>query len=409
MKAAVHPTPFRSPFLSKMAAETAKRAKKRKEQQEKDEAKIPAIPIVIHKPTYCVLIHHNINDEPIKHDRHMLSNFRVKLDGEMSKQAKSRFSTALNWLFLFADKKNVYCKEGWIDKDGKERHNFSFRLAMITLTLSDAQFHSDAEIKEKLLQPFLNWLTRSHRASFVWKAETQLNGNIHFHINVDKFIPWKSVRSKWNTLLAAQGYCKIFNDGSNDKGNAATDISAIKNEKGLAAVVGGYLTKGSIEEKYHDELKKKKVTIEELIEKGNYISCDVNTRKHYTRLVEGRIWGQSESISNVDVRISAVDEGWERFGISEREFFRGNDLKRLSDVMLQEAKKKFVNYSELDKCKFGFDDVTLKKQFSRYANVYIHRNLKFCKLPDILQVRIQEEKLNRQFHGQKYFTVDSLN
>lgn len=425
MKLTAELTPFRSAFSRKLAADAAKKAAKAAEQKAKDDSKKPVIPIVIHKPTYCVLIHHNINDEPIHHERHTLATFKAKQDGEMSQQAKSRFSTALNWLFLFADKKKVYSKQPWEGKDKKMHHTFSFRLAMITLTLTAPQCHTDAEIKELCLQPFLNWLTRSHKCSFVWKAETQLNGNIHFHINVDKFIPWKSVRSKWNSLLAKQGYCKVFNDGSNDKGNAATDISSIKNEKGLAAVVGGYLTRNSIEEKYHFALiegKKRKdageelpfqesefktcTTMEKLLEKANFVSCDVRTGKHYTRLIDGRTWGQSESISNIDIRISRT-EG-DAFYPTEHEFFKDNQLKRLSTVMLNEARTKFLKYSESEKNMLGFDDDTLKKNFSRYENVFIHRNIKFCKLPELLQKKLTDEKAKRSFHGQKNFTVESL-
>lgn len=406
-----------------------------KQIRDREEAKKPAFKQIIHKPTYCVQTWLNINGEPVKHDRAALSAFKSKQDGEMSQQAKSRFSTALNWLFLFADRKTVYSKKPWINKQGKEQHIFSFRLAMITLTLSSPQVHPDKHIKEKMLQPFLNWLTQAHRCSYVWKAETQLNGNIHFHINVDKFILWKSVRSKWNSIMQTQGYCKVFNDGSNDKGDAATEIKAIKNEKGLAAVVGGYLTKNSLEEKYHYAIIegkkrmqeqrqlpinfiendfKKCTTIEELVQKGSFISCSKIKKpdgsyiiQHYTRLVDGRTWGQSESISNVDVRMDDCTDHHELYE-TEHEFFHRNNLKRLSGIMLQEAQKKYSKHSEQEKFTLGYDDISLKKKFQRYDNVFIHRNLKFCNLPDYLAKKITDEKSNRKFHGQKHFTIESL-
>ena len=55
-------------------------------------------------------------------------------------------------------------------------------MKFITLTLSDVQAHTDDSIKEHMLQPFLYWLQRYYNCSYVWKAETQINGNIHFHI-----------------------------------------------------------------------------------------------------------------------------------------------------------------------------------------------------------------------------------
>src|SRR5213079_1819998 len=87
-----------------------------------------------------------------------------------SRKSYKRLTNAINWMLVFSDKKRVFEKSS-----GK---TFSFRLAFLTLTLSERQKHTDQYIKEHLLQPFLYWLDRSHKASYVWKAESQLNGNI---------------------------------------------------------------------------------------------------------------------------------------------------------------------------------------------------------------------------------------
>lgn len=408
---AVHP--LSTPVLEVQRPPTAKerkearerlKAQEQQEKRDKDARMKPVIRHMIHKPTFCVFQWHNEFDEPIPHKRHTLSAFKKKND-TFSGLAKTRMQTALNWLFLFSDKKRVYSKKGWLTKKGEICHNFSFRLAFITLTLSDKQKHSDEYIKDKMLKPFLHWITRSYKSSYVWKAETQLNGNIHFHITIDTFIHWKSVRAKWNSLLAREGYCKTFQDGTNDKGDSATQIKAIHNEKGHAKVVGGYLTKGSIEEKYHYDLKNKKVTIEKLLENSEGVSCNIETKKHYTRFVDGRLWSQSESLSNVDVSLSDTSVDLNKV---EGEFFKNNKIKCLGRVLLDEAKKEHSGKTEQERLILGYDDLTLKKKYSRFFNVFIHANLKFARLPVELSHVLLEEKAQRKFNLQRSFTVESL-
>src|SRR5438552_841266 len=103
--------------------------------------------------------------------------------GYLSITSVSKLRAALNWMMLFSEKKFVYNKE--------QKKGYHFKLNFITLTLSDIQFHPDRFIKRKMLDPFLKWLVRVHNCkNYVWKAETQDNGNIHFHITTNKFIHW---------------------------------------------------------------------------------------------------------------------------------------------------------------------------------------------------------------------------
>lgn len=362
----------------------------------------PTICRVIHKPTFCFIQSIDIETEkPTVYDRHKLSAFREKKEIQ-SNQSQNRMKNALNWLFMFAERKNIYSKTAYVDSHGKLRHNFSFRLAFITLTLSKEQKHDDNYIKEHMLQPFLYWLTRAHKCNYVWKAETQLNGNIHFHITIDTFIPWRSVRAKWNSILATHGYCKIFQDGTNDAGDAATQIKAIRNEDGMAKIIGGYLTKNSIEEKYHSEFKKLLMDkanekLQELIDKGNYISQSLQTRLHYTRIVEGRIWGCTESLSNITC---FIDENDFDFKTTEHQFFHDNKVKRLSSILIDKEKNgRTISI---------YDEVELNKKYYKFRNVFIHKHLKYCKVPEELQKKLSLIKSKYKCVSQKSFTVDSL-
>lgn len=91
--------------------------------------------------------------------------------------------------------------------------DFKFRLNLITLTLSSPQIHSDLEIKTKILQPMLNCFRQKWKIiNYVWRAEKQGNGNIHFHIITDKFIPWLQLRNDWNRFQQALGYVDRYRE-----------------------------------------------------------------------------------------------------------------------------------------------------------------------------------------------------
>ena len=81
----------------------------------------------------------------------------------------------------------------------KFKSTFKFRLTFITLTLSSRQQHTDTEIKEKLLHPFLDYMIKTYKLKFyVWKAERQRNQNLHFHLIFDKYINYAIIRDRWN-------------------------------------------------------------------------------------------------------------------------------------------------------------------------------------------------------------------
>lgn len=82
----------------------------------------------------------------------------------------------------------------------------------ITLTLPAKQTHDDRVIKKELLDRFNDrFLRGKHKVqNYFWRAEVQTNGNIHFHILVDKYIAWGEIRKEWNKLLDKVGYIDAY-------------------------------------------------------------------------------------------------------------------------------------------------------------------------------------------------------
>ncbi|MCS7020181.1 MAG: hypothetical protein RMJ87_14205, partial [Cytophagales bacterium] len=80
-------------------------------------------------------------------------------------------------------------------------------LIAITLTLSSEQKHDDRTIKKVLLNHFLTELRENHNVEhYYWVAETQENGNIHFHVLIDVYIDKQKLSSIWNRIQAKLGY-----------------------------------------------------------------------------------------------------------------------------------------------------------------------------------------------------------
>lgn len=110
-----------------------------------------------------------------------------------------RLRRTIEWLVAGAEEKCAY--------DKKQSSYFTFKLNFITLTLPIASNDiPDEVLKRQALKHFLDharymWDLKS----YVWKAETQLNGNLHFHLTTDTYIPYDSLRKAWNHELDKLG------------------------------------------------------------------------------------------------------------------------------------------------------------------------------------------------------------
>lgn len=452
--------------LNREARKQLKEQKKRKEQRKTQKPHF--VQTVNHKPTYSILSYKRVPDldedgNEIPHTKN--KDFRctpafVSKSEIQSMKSQSRLKNGIGWMLLFADKKHVYSKIGKLNvKTGKMQHNFYFKLAFITLTLSDSQMHSDEYIKEHMLQPFLYWLNRYYNSLYVWKAESQLNGNIHFHITIDTFVPWKAVRTKWNKILSKHGYCKVLQDGSNDKGDAATQIKAVLNEKECAKDIGGYMSKKDCPKdvlmkafKYlvdaDFEIHKETVSAYKWIKKTKelpksaqiifqtvknaYDSAQLHckwapalgtfndiTEKWeesiienpkdilwYKRVIDGRLWGSSENLSGVNV---FIDETYHDFKKEEKIFFRQNkDIYNLGAKVIQREKDKYSKIEIAERQVRGLTDEDIEHRYRFMNNVFIHRHLSEMKKGSTLQRLIHEEKLSRQKNFQTSFKMNSL-
>lgn len=163
----------------------------------------------------------------IKHTHHVLSI-----------QAKRKIDKAIKYLIYMAHDKEVYST--------KTKKRFTYKVGFITLTLSSAQIHTDKEIQDQLLHQFLvECKTKWKVSRYVWKAEYQRNGNIHFHILVDRYIPYQELRNCWNRIQNKLGYIDraIYKNPSYNYNS--TDIHSLYKVNDVCKYITKYMSKST--------------------------------------------------------------------------------------------------------------------------------------------------------------------
>lgn len=163
---------------------------------------------------------------------------------------------------------------------GKKKKGFVYKsmkiktLGFITLTLPSQQQHTDNEIKRHCLQPFLAELKRVYNMRhYIWIAEAQRGGNIHFHIITPTYIEKSELRAIWKHHINTLGYidrCKYTDP-------PCTEIEGARSVKHAARYLAKYITKAETDK----------------------------------RKIEGRLWGidtETEKLMSIDITQDEADE-----------------------------------------------------------------------------------------------------
>lgn len=241
-----------------------------------------------------------------------------KEKGFISKKGQKSIKNAVYWFLYSVDRELV------ISGKGKKKVGF------LTLTLPSKQVHSDKQIKKECLNQFLTEIRNDYDVKkYIWKAEKQENGGIHFHILTDVFLPVVEIRNKWNRIINKLGYVyeysqkmkkltfeeykimrlnelqkikrpvvekiklikKAYEKGKKEKwmNPNSIDIESLKKVKNVGAYIGKYMSK----EHKRNELK---------VEEKNALSVD------------GRLWYSSTSVSKMkNLIIEGMDEQFIEF------------------------------------------------------------------------------------------------
>jgi len=205
------------------------------------------IPYIKIKPNYLTLYYQSDNshnrgynfDDYRSSWENSINNLKENSsDGVLSQKSSKALKTAVNWLEHLSKNQKVYCED--LKKDVK------FKLNFITLTLPSPQVkgycdlygnyeeiescinhvalvragcgffdwhYDDLFCKKELLNHFLVLLRREFNVhNYIWRAESQKNGNIHFHITLNKYIWLKDLRNLWNRVLSKTNFINRYTE-----------------------------------------------------------------------------------------------------------------------------------------------------------------------------------------------------
>jgi hypothetical protein len=106
------------------------------------------------------------------------------------------------------------------------------KLSFITLTISDVRNITHREAYDKCFKHFLQWLRRTKGVNtYIWKAELQKRGQIHYHITTPAYIDYREIRKEWNELQRDAGLLDNFFEKFGHYDPNSTDIHEVRNVK----------------------------------------------------------------------------------------------------------------------------------------------------------------------------------
>lgn len=151
-------------------------------------------------------------------------------------------------------------------------------ITFLTLTLPSQQKHTDQFIKRHMLNYFITKLKREgFLKSYVWKAEAQKNGNLHFHLVFAEFIPKVKISEYWNSICDQHGYLDEFKAAQKHINAPSTKIEASRSIGNTSKYLAKYISK-----------------------------------KDDSRPIKGRIWGCSDNLRDVKDCTVLSDNSLER-------------------------------------------------------------------------------------------------
>src|SRR4030043_602343 len=260
-----------------------------------------------------------------------LPEVRKDTFGRISVQSSRKLSRAAAYLVHMASPKDIAGQQ-------KGRY-YKFRLSVVTLTLSSKQIHPDNIIKAFFLNHFLvEAKKRWNVTRYVWKAEKQKNGNIHFHILLDKFIPWSELRDSWNRIQNKLGYVSRYREnltawhagGFNPRFELAknwplkkqmqaynygvksdwnnpnsTDIHSLRHVRNVKNYMIKYMVKNELESSRFIRVKFLQACLDESTPLSDEMLNEFDELQQY--FTQGRTWGCSTDLSDIKGGQSEID------------------------------------------------------------------------------------------------------
>lgn len=161
---------------------------------------------------------------------------RKGYSGEITASTAKRISTAVDIFLQLSPKRQIF--NPIIDKHQQ------FQLSFITLTIPQAEPVPASEGHKALkiwLQHFKRpWHKRRMSEavkSYIWKAELQERGQLHYHLITNSFLHFAEIRRVWNDCMNSRGWLGGHRDPN------STDVHSIYKIKDVRRYLSKYIAK----------------------------------------------------------------------------------------------------------------------------------------------------------------------
>ena len=231
-------------------------------------------------------------------------------NGFLSIHAKRKMDKSVDYLLSISDRKKIYSTV--------QQKYITYRIVFVTLTLPSKQVHTDKDITNLCLNQLFVELSKYHGVKYyIWRAEKQQNGNIHYHILINQFVEWSVLRKRWNRILNKLGYVdryQAYMKKFYEKGFRLTNHKLDKRteeQQRKAYIIGqksDWTSPNSTD--IHDtrNVTDIKAYISKYMSKQPDVDLNSDNLEESTLIVNGRLWSCSQNLS--DIKGCQLVEDW---------------------------------------------------------------------------------------------------
>ena len=274
-----------------------------------------------------------------------------------------------------------YCRN-WIEAiqakdkaDNLKGKLFRQSITFVTLTLSSWQLHDDQYMNRHYLGAWLKWAKRKYGVvNYLWKSEPQKNGNLHYHILIDKYIPWQDVRKEWNLIQGKNGIISEYRKEQMDwhKNGFTPRTHLLKKwpmKKQKAAYEYGKKTN------WTDPNSTDIHALKNIDNPSSYI-IKYMAKTEEERLIEARCWGCSDNLRE----------------LKDFEILVDNEVLRMVIDAMGDKDLKVINEDHYILILGGIEDIIKEKIPNLYDKWQKNKIDNFYRLKDPIAVKRQKQK-----------------
>lgn len=159
---------------------------------------IYAYPVMQIRPYGLLVYEHKEFDSNPRRSENTHKRELIQYTGRLTPFSKKKLKRSIGLMVATALEKEA--------PNFKTGNTFKFKVNFLTFTLPAAQEGIEDKKIKHCLDNFIKRAKRKYQLhSYVWRAERQANGNVHFHMITDTYIHYQKLRDDWNACLRETG------------------------------------------------------------------------------------------------------------------------------------------------------------------------------------------------------------